>query len=142
MVTEFTPWVALSGGVLIGLASLLLMVLYGRVFGVSGVLTGAILAPGGERWNQLALVLGLIAAPSAYFALTGGFPEITIPTDRTGLVIGGVIVGIGVSLGGGCTSGHGVCGISRFSLRSVVATIVFMAVCAVTVWVTRHGFGG
>lgn len=142
METEFTLFRALIGGGMIGTASMLLMVLYGRIFGVSGVLTGAVLAPGRERWNQIALVLGLLAAPLVYLAFAGEFPEITQVTGRTGLIIGGLIVGFGVSLGGGCTSGHGVCGISRLSIRSVVATVVFMAVCAVTVWVMRHGIGG
>lgn len=142
MGTEFTPMSALAGGAMIGMASLLLMALYGRVFGVSGVLTGAVFAPGAERWTQVSLVLGLLVAPSLFFLFKGGYPEVTLPTDRTGLIIGGVIVGIGVNLGGGCTSGHGICGISRLSVRSLVATAVFMAVCAVTVWVTRHGIGG
>jgi len=141
MMTEFTLVASLAGGALIGAASLLLFALYGRIFGVSGILAGALRRKGREGVDTLALIAGLICGPIVYFTFTGGWPEISMTRGPVGLIIGGLIVGFGVNTGSGCTSGHGICGLSRFSKRSLVATCVFMGFCALTVWITRHGLG-
>jgi uncharacterized membrane protein YedE/YeeE len=143
MATEFTPWASFGGGVLIGLAAVLLMALHGRILGATGILGGLL------RWGDLAdwglraaLVAGMVAGPLALLALTGDLPPTEAPVPALAVVIGGLIVGLGVSYGGGCTSGHGVCGIARFSRRSVVATVTFMASAIATVYVIRHVIGG
>ncbi len=125
---EFTPYSALAGGALIGLASTFLLRLNGRIAGISGILTGALaLSPGDRLWRVL-FVVGLIAGAFAYQVVSGE-PLLTregFPVSR--LVIAGVLVGFGTRLGSGCTSGHGVCGIARLSPRSIVATVTFVAV--------------
>lgn len=138
MITEFTPIAALLGGVLIGLAAVVLMALNGRIAGMTGIFSG-LLAPfdAGNRW-RLAFLGGAGVAPMIAQLMGAGFTSFA-PVTGLPLVIGGVIVGIGVSYGGGCTSGHGVCGIARLSKRSIVATIVFMATTFVTVTLMRHG---
>jgi uncharacterized protein len=141
MITEFTPWAALIGGGLIGLSSVMLMLLNGRIAGMTAIFAG-ILAPrqADNQW-RLAFLAGAIVAPFAatLFGAEFGFQSaISAPL----LAIGGVIVGVGVTYGAGCTSGHGVCGIARLSKRSIVATIVFMASTFVTVGVIRHVIGG
>jgi uncharacterized protein len=139
--TSFTPVSALIGGALIGLSALMLLALNGRVAGVSGI-AGLLLSPHGEgRGWRLAFVLGLVAAALLY-TLVAGAPQVQIAADTVTLVIAGVLVGIGTQLGSGCTSGHGVCGLSRLSARSLVATISFMAAGVVTVFLVRHVFGG
>lgn len=143
--TEFTPMAGLIGGALIGLAAALLMLLNGRIAGISGVL-GDLLAPAANyRDWRIAFLGGLIAAPLLYAlaGLVGGF-SLPVPTmPRWGaVVLGGLAVGFGVRLGGGCTSGHGVCGIARLSRRSIVATAIFMATAAAVVYAARHGIGG
>lgn len=147
MTTEFTPVLSAFGGALIGLAAVLLMALFGRIAGISGVV--AALLPGapaqsgdGERGWRLGFLAGMIAAPLALLAATGAMPEISVPVTLPALVAGGVLVGIGVTLGSGCTSGHGVCGLARLSARSISATLTFMAATAATVFVTRHVIGG
>lgn len=139
--TEFTPVSALIGGVLIGLAALALMAINGRIAGVSGIAGGLLANPKDDRaWRWMFLV-GLLMGAGIHellrpdsFVLREGFP--------LALLIGaGLLVGIGTRIGGGCTSGHGVCGISRMSARSLVATIVFMLTAVITVAVVRHGFG-
>lgn len=142
METEFTPWASLGGGALIGLAAVLLMALHGRILGVTGILSGLLRFNDPADWAlRAALVAGMAAGPLAYFLLAGRMPAIDLPISMAEVIIGGVVVGIGVSYGGGCTSGHGVCGNARFSRRSMVATVTFMATAFATVYVTRHLLG-
>lgn len=137
MVTEFTPLMSLAGGVLIGLAATLLMAFHGRVAGMTGILA-SVIPPLGADWQwRAAFLLGAIAAPFV-FVQTGGSVPFAVPVSTSMLAVGGMIVGIGVYFGSGCTSGHGVCGMARFSRRSIVATLVFMAATFVTVFVVRH----
>jgi uncharacterized protein len=142
MVTEFTPWASLTGGVLIGLAAVLLMLLRGRVFGATGILAGALTPAGSSDWSWRALLLvGMVTGPLLYAMLFGQMPAIQVPVSTPMMVIGGVIVGIGVTYGSGCTSGHGVCGMARLSPRSITATAVFMLFTFATVYVVRHVLG-
>ena len=135
--TQFTPVSALIGGSLIGLASLWLMASTGRIAGISGI-TGALIAPdGGDRIWRLAFIAGLVVAPLIYMA-TDQTIETTIPASTPVLITAGLLVGIGTQLGSGCTSGHGVCGISRLSTRGITATITFMVTGAMAVFVMRH----
>ena len=137
--TEFTPLASLAGGALIGLSAVLLMVFEGRIAGISGI-AGRLLPPyedAGFR-SRLAFVIGLIAAPLAYGFATGAPVTQTVSSNVALMVAAGLLVGFGSVYGNGCTSGHGVCGLSRLSARSLVATIVFMATAFVTVFVTRH----
>lgn len=141
--TEFTPVASLFGGVLIGLASVLLMLALGRIMGATGILTGFINPASGADWSWRAAVLaGMVTAPLVYFAATGAMPSIEVPVSTPLMLAGGFIVGIGVTLGAGCTSGHGVCGMARLSGRSITATLTFMAATAATVFVIRHIIGG
>lgn len=142
MATDFTPLASLAGGLLIGLAAVLLMALHGRIFGATGILGGLLRFDDMADWRlRAALVLGMAVAPLAVLLTTGGFPRIDQPVAAPIVALGGLIVGLGVSYGGGCTSGHGVCGIGRLSLRSVAATAVFMTTAVATVYVTRHLLG-
>ena len=142
MATEFTPLASLGGGALIGLAAVLLMGLHGRILGATGILSGLLRLNEPADWTlRAALVVGMAAGPLAYLLLTGALPVIDLPVSLAEVILGGVIVGIGVSYGGGCTSGHGVCGNARFSRRSMVATVTFMATAFATVFVTRHLLG-
>lgn len=143
MITEFTPYAALIGGALIGLASALLMIFQGRIFGATGILAGVISPASSSDWAWRAILLaGMISAPLVYLAAVGEFAPLDVPVSRLSLTIGGVIVGVGVTLGSGCTSGHGVCGMARFSPRSIAATATFMTTTALTVYVIRHVIGG
>jgi len=141
--TVFTPWQSLGGGVLIGLASVLLMLVAGRIMGATGILAGVFTAASRSdlAW-RVALLLGMVTGPTVYWLVTGGMPEITVPVSMPMLLIGGFIVGVGVTYGSGCTSGHGVCGMARLSPRSIAATLTFMASTAATVFVVRHVIGG
>ncbi|GAB3761118.1 hypothetical protein GCM10028796_10890 [Ramlibacter monticola] len=134
---HFTPWTSLAGGLLIGLAAALFVLLNGRVLGVSGIV-GGLLRPGaGDRGWRLSFLAGLFAAP----ALWSLFAAPVAPRIAAGpvlLVLSGLLVGWGTRYGSGCTSGHGVCGISRLSPRSVLATLAFMATGFATVFVLRH----
>lgn len=142
VMTTFTPLASLAGGAMIGIAAVLLMAFHGRIMGATGVLTGAFLPTGpGDRSWRIALLAGMISAPPIWRLVAGGWPVIDVPVPPAALVLGGLLVGIGVTLGGGCTSGHGVCGIARLSRRSVVATATFMASCLLTVFVIRHLIG-
>ncbi len=143
MITEFTPLASIFGGILIGLSAVLLMLVYGRVMGATGVLTGLFMSrvPGDRTW-RLAVVVGMICGPLVFLVLTGGFPAVQVPISTPQLLIGGFIVGMGVTYGSGCTSGHGVCGIARLSPRSIVATLTFLATAVLTVFVLRHVIGG
>ena len=138
----FDPVSAFSGGVLVGIASVLLMVLGGRIAGISGIVGGLLSRSAGDKGWRIAFIVGLVAAP-LIFALAG--LPITVPDmPASWLVIAaaGLLVGFGTRLASGCTSGHGVCGIARFSPRSLAATAIFMAVAVVTVAVVRHALGG
>lgn len=135
----FAPWPALAGGVLIGIAAGMFVLLNGRIAGISGVIGGLLRpAPGDVAW-RIAFVAGLLAAPLAY-ALAAPWPVPQIDAGYGLLVCAGLLVGIGTRYGSGCTSGHGVCGLSRLSPRSLVATAAFMAAGFVTVYAMRHGF--
>ncbi|MCM8595361.1 YeeE/YedE family protein [Accumulibacter sp.] len=137
---HFTPASALAGGALIGLAAALLILLEGRIAGISGIIGGLLHSPsrGDSAW-RLAFALGLVAAPLLYRVLAA-LPESRIDAGWGTLVVAGALVGFGSRLGSGCTSGHGVCGLSRLSPRSLVATLVFMSAGFATVFVCRHLF--
>ena len=140
--TLFTPWQSLSGGMLIGVASVLLMLTLGRIMGATGVLAG-VLTPSAHPdtgW-RLALLAGMISGPLAVLAVTGRMPAVEVPVSTQMLLLGGLLVGIGVTYGSGCTSGHGVCGMARLSRRSIAATLTFMLTTGVTVYVIRHVMG-
>jgi uncharacterized membrane protein YedE/YeeE len=137
---NFTPWSSLAGGVLIGLAAAALVLFNGRIAGISGILGGLLRPRKGDVGWRAAFIIGLLAAPIAY-SLFAPLPEIRIDAGVGVLVIAGLLVGIGTRVGSGCTSGHGVCGISRFSPRSLVATLVFMAAGFLTVFIVRHMIG-
>lgn len=140
--TEFTPFLSLLGGSLIGLSAVLLMAFHGRIAGITGILTG-IVPPVASDWGwRAAFLLGAIGAPALLVAITGYSIPFDSPTPTPWLLIGGLIVGVGVYFGSGCTSGHGVCGIARLSPRSIVATLTFMVSTALTVFVIRHLLGG
>lgn len=140
--TDFTPLQSLLGGGLIGLASVLLMLTLGRIMGGTGILAG-LMQPASRpdfAWRA-ALVAGMVTGPAIVWLATGAMPAIDVPISTPALIIGGVIVGIGATVGSGCTSGHGVCGIARLSPRSIAATASFMLFCGLTVYVTRHILG-
>lgn len=136
----FAPWPALAGGVLIGGAAALLVLLNGRIAGISGVLGGLLRPARGDVAWRMAFVLGLLGAPLAY-ALFTALPRPRIDAGEAVLVLAGLLVGIGTRYGAGCTSGHGVCGLSRLSQRSLAATLVFMGAGFATVLVLRHVMG-
>lgn len=142
MIPEFTPWQSLGGGALIGLAAVLLMALHGRILGATGILGGVLRFNDWSDWRlKAALLAGMVLGPLVVLAVTGQEPQVQVPISTLAIVLGGVVVGVGVSYGGGCTSGHGVCGNARFSRRSLVATVTFMATAFATVYVTRHVMG-
>jgi uncharacterized membrane protein YedE/YeeE len=134
---HFTPGMSLLGGVLIGISSALFILTNGRIAGISGILGGLLSRRPGDMVWRIAFLLGLIAAPAAIFALTGPLTA-TIEANTEVLVIAGLLVGIGTRYGAGCTSGHGVCGLSRLSPRSLVATLAFMGAGMAIVFVMRH----
>jgi uncharacterized membrane protein YedE/YeeE len=138
MPTEFTPVSALLGGMLIGGAATLLLWSLGRIAGVSGILNGALEERTGRGW-RVAFLAGLVLAAGAWFAVSGAVPRAGFPLPW--LLAGGLLVGFGTRLGSGCTSGHGICGLSRLSPRSMAAVAVFMAAGFVTVYVLRHAAG-
>lgn len=143
MATTFTPIASLGGGALIGLSAVLLMLFLGRIAGATGILAGVAFPSGLQDWSwRAAFLVGMVAAPTIAALTSVPVQAIEVPVGTAALVIGGLIVGCGVTLGSGCTSGHGVCGLSRLSARSLVATLVFMATTAITVFVTRHVIGG
>lgn len=141
--TEFTPFSALIGGGLIGLAAVLLLAVKGRIAGISGIAV-RLFPPyeDGEWAGRAAFIAGLILAPLLIGLMTGAMPSPEIQANSVILVIAGLLVGIGSILGNGCTSGHGICGLSRLSLRSAVAVGTFMATAMATVFLMRHVLGG
>lgn len=134
---HFTPAAALAGGVLIGVAAALFVLLNGRIAGISGIVAGLLRPIAGDVAWRIAFVLGLVAAPSVYLAFAA-LPALRIDAGYGALVAAGLLVGIGTRYGAGCTSGHGVCGLSRLSVRSLVATVSFMGTGFATVFVMRH----
>jgi uncharacterized membrane protein YedE/YeeE len=139
--SAFTPGPALAGGMLIGLAAALFVLLNGRIAGISGIV-GALMKPvAGDVGWRVAFLLGLVGAPLLWAAL-GTLPALHVDASTGMLVVAGLLVGVGTRYGSGCTSGHGVCGVSRLSPRSLVATVVFMAAGFATVYVLRHLLGG
>ena len=141
--TVFTPWQSLGGGALIGVASVLLMASLGRIMGATGVLAGLLYPTDRADWMwRAALLAGMVSGPALVMALTGQMPAVQVPASTPMLLIGGFIVGIGVTFGSGCTSGHGVCGMARLSPRSIAAVITFMITTGLTVFVLRHVIGG
>lgn len=139
METAFTPFASLAGGALIGLSVVLLMLFLGRILGATGVLTGLLLPEGPADFGwRAALVLGMATGPLAFLLATGRMPALNAPVSAPMLVVGGVLVGIGVTFGGGCTSGHGICGNARLSPRSIVATATFMIFAGATVFALRR----
>ncbi|GHA18585.1 membrane protein [Devosia pacifica] len=140
--TEFTPFASLFGGALIGLSAVLLMAFNGRIAGMTGIVAG-IIPPLETGWMwRAAFLAGAILAPALLVGAFGDTVGFDSPTPVAWLIAGGIIVGIGVQFGSGCTSGHGICGIARLSPRSIVATLTFMASTAATVFVIRHVLGG
>lgn len=135
--SAFTPWSALAGGALIGLAAALFVLLNGRIAGISGILGGLLRPVRGDIAWRLAFLAGLLGAPLVY-GLFAPLPQPHIEAGTGWLIAAGLLVGVGTRYGAGCTSGHGVCGLSRLSPRSLVATLAFMAAGFVTVYLLRH----
>lgn len=138
--TNFTPVMSLTGGLLIGLASVMFLLFNGRIAGISGILGGLLKPARGDIAWRIAFVAGLLISP-VVFAVAAPLPEVRIEASYPVLVIAGLLVGIGTRFGSGCTSGHGVCGLSRRSPRSLVATVSFMFAGFVTVYLVRHLIG-
>ena len=144
METEFTPFASLLGGGIIGLSAIVLLATQGRIAGISGIVS-RILPPSVDKAGLpqgIIFLIGLLLAAPLWFVLTGAAPVQMVSSNRLLLVIAGLLVGFGAVMGNGCTSGHGVCGISRGSARSIAATMTFMATAFVTVFVLRHVVGG
>ncbi|NOT70150.1 MAG: YeeE/YedE family protein [Hyphomicrobium sp.] len=140
--TNFTPLQSAAGGALIGLSAVLLLLFSGRIAGIIGILRRALLPAAGSRPLEAAAFLGgLIAAPLLWPPLTGEAVRQTVSSNLPLVAVAGLLVGFGSVWANGCTSGHGVCGLSRFSIRSLVATLTFMAVAIATVFITRHVLG-
>jgi len=133
----FTPWSSLFGGMLIGLATAMFVLLNGRVAGISGVLGGLLTPLRGHVLWRVAFIVGIMTAPLVY-SVFHALPPVQIDADYAALVTAGLLVGVGIRYGAGCTSGHGVCGLSRLSLRSLVATATFMGAGFATVFVMSH----
>ena len=137
---HFTPWASLAGGVLIGVATAMFLLFNGRIAGISGILGGLLRPVAGDIGWRMAFVLGMLVAPLVY-GLAAPLPTVHIDADMTTLVVAGLLVGVGTRYGSGCTSGHGVCGLSRLSSRSMAATASFMLAGFVTVFIVRHLIG-
>ena len=139
---SFTPIPSLLGGMLLGIAAALYVLLHGRILGISGIVSGLMHPKEGDRAWRIALILGLITAPllaALFFEIR---PIVEVDADWFAILLAGVLVGFGTQYGSGCTSGHGICGLSRLSPRSLVATLSFMAAGFLTVYVIRHLIGG
>lgn len=137
---SFTPWSALGGGILIGIAVALLLLATGRTAGVSGIVAGILKPNPGDLAWRIAFVAGMVLTPLVY-AIMAALPPLQVSAGYPTLVVGGLLVGLGTRYGSGCTSGHGVCGVARLSPRSIVATLAFMLAGFVTVYFVRHAFG-
>ncbi len=137
---NFTPWSALMGGALIGISAALFILLNGRIAGITGIIGGLFKPSANDVGWRIAFTAGLIIAPIIWL-LFAQLPEIQIDASYSTLGIAGLIVGFGARLGSGCTSGHGVCGISRLSPRSIIATLAFMGTGFLTVFIMRHLIG-
>lgn len=137
---NFTPWTSLAGGLLIGLAAALLVLFNGRIAGISGIVGGLLHPLKGDISWRIAFLVGLIAAPLGY-SLAAPLPAVHIDAGHGTLIVAGLLVGVGTRYGSGCTSGHGVCGLSRLSPRSLLATAAFMSAGAVAVFIVRHLIG-
>ncbi len=138
--SAFTPWASLTGGIMIGLAAAAFILLNGRIAGISGII-GPLMKPlKGDRAWRILFVIGMVGAPLTWLAFSS-LPEIRIDASYPMLIVAGLLVGISTRYGAGCTSGHGVCGISRLSPRSIVATLCFMATGFITVFIVRHLIG-
>lgn len=140
--TEFTPLASLAGGVLIGLSAVMLMGFFGRIAGISGISSGLFALPNGDWGWRLAFIGGLVAAPLAVMLVSGDPVSQTVSDNLPLMAVAGLLVGFGSVFGSGCTSGHGVCGLARLSVRSLAATATFMLTAIVTVFVARHLIGG
>ena len=134
---HFTPWASLAGGMLIGLAAALLILFNGRIAGISGIVGGLLRPRSGDLGWRIAFLAGLIGTPLLY-PLWQALPSVQIDAGTPALILAGLLVGVGVRYGAGCTSGHGVCGLSRLSPRSLAATCAFMAAGFLTVYLLRH----
>lgn len=134
---HFTPWASLAGGMLIGLAAALLILFNGRIAGISGIVGGLLRPRSGDLGWRIAFLAGLIGTPLLY-PLWQALPPVQIDAGPPALIVAGLLVGVGVRYGAGCTSGHGVCGLSRLSPRSLAATCAFMAAGFLTVYLLRH----
>lgn len=140
---NLTPLSGLLGGALIGLAAAMLMLLTGRIAGISGIFGGLLTPSTNDRGWPVAFIAGLIAAPLIASLVTGAaLPSPAMPASMVLIVVAGLLVGFGSRMGGGCTSGHGVCGVARLSARSLIATAVFMIAAIATVAIVRHMIGG
>lgn len=137
---NFTPWTALAGGALIGIASAMFVLFNGRIAGITGIMGGLLKPKSGDIGWRLAFIIGLIIAPVVWQFFTP-LPAMQIDASYILLVLAGLIVGISTRYGSGCTSGHGVCGISRLSPRSIIATLAFMFTGFLTVYIVRHVLG-
>lgn len=135
--THFTPWTSLAGGILLGIASAMFILLNGRILGISGIVGGLLRPRSGDVGWRLAFVLGMLVAPALYYLIAGP-TTVRIDAGWLTLIIAGLLVGAGTRYASGCTSGHGVCGLSRLSPRSLAATLAFMAAGFVTVYLVRH----
>ena len=135
--TAFTPWASLAGGLLVGVAAAMLILFNGRIAGISGIVGGLLRPVRGDVGWRAAFVAGLVAAPLAWLAVAEA-PRLHVAASVPALVVAGLLVGVGTRLGSGCTSGHGVCGLSRGSPRSLAATATFMAAGFAVVFVVRH----
>ena len=141
---EFTPWSSLAGGLLIGLSASILVAALGRIAGISGIIGALLQRPSWKsvsNWGwRLAFIIGMVTAPLIW-QLFAPLPAMQMPSNSVLISVAGLLVGFGTRLGSGCTSGHGVCGLSRLSLRSLAATLTFIATGAITVFVMRHVIG-
>lgn len=135
---NFTPLSGLIGGLLIGLAAALMLLLNGRISGISGIVGGLLAPRGSDTGWRVAFVAGLLLGALAYALTAGGAALVNVQASVPVLVVAGLLVGFGTRLGSGCTSGHGLCGVARLSRRSIVATTVFFGVAMLTVFLTRH----
>ena len=139
---NFTPVSAAIGGVLIGLSAVLLMLSTGRIAGIAGIFGGLLNLRSEDKGWRIAFLVGLILAPVLAGLIGYGMAQPKLPSNWAVIVAAGLLVGFGTRLGGGCTSGHGICGIARLSARSIAATVIFMLTAIVTVAVTHHVLGG